>query len=190
MPAAGSTDSKSRIVLNDALAVEIYKCKLAFDAPSSSVSFFQSRGERARGRGQSARVSSRFGVSPKTIRDVWNHKTWAHATNHLWTQPPDGSPVSSAERFGQIKPSTHSLMNLSLQFRPRTDHLASIIYMRSAARDDLEARRIVSRDSVRCTDSRLPIRSLSSTRTAAPLRLLVWSSQASKLRFPMNPIAF
>jgi hypothetical protein len=95
-----SSDTKSRIVLNESLAVEIYQYKLAFSAPSSPVSCFQSLERRIRG--QSARVSSEFGVSPKTIRDVWNHKTWVHATNHLWSHIQNGpdqksSLVSDAE---------------------------------------------------------------------------------------------
>lgn len=30
-------------------------------------------------------------VSPKTIRDVWNHKTWVHVTQPLWSY--DRKPV-------------------------------------------------------------------------------------------------
>ncbi len=87
-PLSEKMHSKNRIVLNNELAVEIYKCKLAFVAPSSSIACFQSLERRARG--QSALISSRFGVSPKTIRDIWNHKTWAHATNHLWSHSENG----------------------------------------------------------------------------------------------------
>ena len=106
MATSSSADSKSRILLNDALAVEIYKCKLALHAPSSSMSCFQSWEKRVRG--QSARVSPRFGVSPKTIRDIWNHKTWVHATCHLWMQSeygffaPHGNPSQVSRKLMQV----------------------------------------------------------------------------------------
>lgn len=35
--------------------------------------------------GNSQVLSKRFGVSPKAVRDVWNRRTWAHATKD---QPP------------------------------------------------------------------------------------------------------
>lgn len=30
-------------------------------------------------------IAPRYGVTPKTIRDVWSGRTWAEATRHLWT---------------------------------------------------------------------------------------------------------
>ena len=30
-------------------------------------------------------LAPRFGVTPKTIRDVWSGRTWIEATRHLWT---------------------------------------------------------------------------------------------------------
>ena len=35
-------------------------------------------------RGASPPIAVRFGVSSRTIRDIWNRKTWAFATKHLW----------------------------------------------------------------------------------------------------------
>ena len=29
-------------------------------------------------------MSYNFDVSPKTIRDIWSHRTWQRATCHLW----------------------------------------------------------------------------------------------------------
>jgi hypothetical protein len=29
-------------------------------------------------------VSKMFGVSPRAIRDIWNRRTWEHATADLW----------------------------------------------------------------------------------------------------------
>mmetsp|Transcript_130560 Transcript_130560/g.194451 ORF Transcript_130560/g.194451 Transcript_130560/m.194451 type:complete len:351 (-) Transcript_130560:71-1123(-) len=31
-------------------------------------------------------LAPRYGVTPKTIRDVWSGRTWAEATRHLWTE--------------------------------------------------------------------------------------------------------
>ena len=33
---------------------------------------------------QSRLLAERFGVSPKTVRDIWNRKTWVSATMHLF----------------------------------------------------------------------------------------------------------
>ena len=30
-------------------------------------------------------LAPKYGVTPKTIRDVWSGRTWAEATRHLWT---------------------------------------------------------------------------------------------------------
>ena len=31
-------------------------------------------------------VAPKYGVTPKTIRDVWSGRSWAEATRHLWTE--------------------------------------------------------------------------------------------------------
>jgi hypothetical protein len=31
-------------------------------------------------------VANLFDVSPKTIRDIWNHRTWQKETRHLWSE--------------------------------------------------------------------------------------------------------
>ena len=31
-------------------------------------------------------IAPKYGVSPKTIRDIWRGRTWLHATEHLWTE--------------------------------------------------------------------------------------------------------
>jgi hypothetical protein len=35
-------------------------------------------------RGRTLAVAKRFGVSPKTVRDIWNRRSWANETCHLW----------------------------------------------------------------------------------------------------------
>jgi hypothetical protein len=65
---------RRRIVLSEELAVEIYKHKLV---PSDK------NGKMLKGR--SATVAKFYNVSPKAIRDIWNHKTWKYATFHIWS---------------------------------------------------------------------------------------------------------
>ncbi len=52
--------------------------------------------------GRSDNVSSIFQVSPKTIRDIWNRRTWQHATSHLW--------IIEEEQYPQT-----AVMNLKIQ---------------------------------------------------------------------------
>jgi hypothetical protein len=65
--------------MTEAIAVEIYKCKLA--AQDKNVEFDSNR----RGTSEVARL---YGCSPKTVRDIWNHVTWKYATKHLWSTAP------------------------------------------------------------------------------------------------------
>lgn len=70
-------------VLTEELAIEIYKCKLELISPSSSASCFLTADDRKRGK--SVPVSAKFGISPKTVRDIWTHRTWAYATFPFWS---------------------------------------------------------------------------------------------------------
>ena len=63
-------------VLTEAQAVEIYSCKLRLLDASE-------RGE-VKLRGQSTAVGEKFSISSKTVKDIWQHKTWKYATFHLW----------------------------------------------------------------------------------------------------------
>ena len=42
-------------------------------------------------------IGPKFGVSPKTIRDIWRGRTWTEATKHLWT--PDERGRVTAQSF-------------------------------------------------------------------------------------------
>ena len=90
-----SNNRKYGVVLTAKDVVEIYRCKLQFSVP---VTFKSSLfGIDSRTKGQSSRVAKQFGVSPKTIRDIWNKRTWTCATAHLWfegTTPPPSRLVS------------------------------------------------------------------------------------------------
>ena len=70
-------------VLNEQIAVEIYSHKLRLITPTSFKSCFEPA--KAKIRGESTRLCRHYGVSSKTIRDIWNRRSWAEATTHLWT---------------------------------------------------------------------------------------------------------
>jgi hypothetical protein len=68
-----------KVVLTPDKVLEIYKCKLAFEKHNNGI----------RARGLSVSVSSMYKVSPKAIRDIWNHITWKPVTCHLWQNDVD-----------------------------------------------------------------------------------------------------
>jgi hypothetical protein len=49
-------------------------------------------------------IAPKYGVSPKTIRDIWRGRTWLHATEHLWTDDDkrQNSSSGSAALHSQI----------------------------------------------------------------------------------------
>lgn len=71
-----------RRVLDQGKAVEIYAQKIAALRPSTYKASLITSEERLRGKRK--QLSKRYGVSAKTIRDVWNRKSWFGATEHLW----------------------------------------------------------------------------------------------------------
>jgi hypothetical protein len=64
------------VVLTSKQAVEIYLHKILLQG--------QCRDAGISMRGQSHGVSLLFNISSKTVKDIWLHKTWKHATHHLW----------------------------------------------------------------------------------------------------------
>jgi hypothetical protein len=69
---------RKRAVLTNQQAAEIFQLRLSFGIlDSTRQHLFTSR---------SAQVSKMYGVSPKAVRDIWNMRTWRHATKHLWTE--------------------------------------------------------------------------------------------------------
>jgi hypothetical protein len=55
-------------------------------------------------KGQSAPLAMKYGVSPKTIRDIWNRRTWAYVTIQLWSleQPDLGKVLASGPSSFQV----------------------------------------------------------------------------------------
>ena len=76
------TAKKKRIVLNKETAIEIYQHKIRLMVPMSYKQCLQSWKESIRG--ESSKLAKQYGVSPKTVRDVWNRKSWTEVTMSLW----------------------------------------------------------------------------------------------------------
>lgn len=68
-----------RCCLTREKAIEIYSTKLSFLRNSE-----ESLSPQIALKGRSEPAATKFGVSAKTIRDIWNRRTWQHATWHLW----------------------------------------------------------------------------------------------------------
>ena len=68
-------------------AIAIYRAKISTCAEFSTS--IQNNDSCATGnimRGRSNFYSRLYGVSTRTIRDVWNRKTWAHVTQSMWCE--------------------------------------------------------------------------------------------------------
>ena len=79
--------SRPRAVLTAVQAIEIYSLRPQFGfGPRSPQSFLHTFG------GQTLAVAKSFGVSPKTVRDIWNRRSWAPETRHLWAPGEAAAP--------------------------------------------------------------------------------------------------
>ena len=72
------------MMLCEAQVVEIYKLKIETCLTSNSSSKLEDGAAGQKIRGRSISIAAQFGVSSRAIRDIWNRKTWAYATQHLW----------------------------------------------------------------------------------------------------------
>jgi hypothetical protein len=82
---AKNSSNKSPLMLKEHDALQIYEFKLSWKTECSKDKTYRSL------RGQSNQLSKFFGVSSRTIRDIWNRKSWASATRCLWSREPDRS---------------------------------------------------------------------------------------------------
>ena len=77
-------------MLNQIQVSEIYQAKIAFlSAKISLQPFKQSQSLRSLIRGHSTeiqQISKRFKITSRTVRDIWNRRTWACATKDLWPE--------------------------------------------------------------------------------------------------------
>jgi hypothetical protein len=87
--------------LTEEQAMEIYMHKVA---SISSGQYSTSPINELAMKGQSAPLAKQYGVSPKTIRDIWNRRTWAYVTIQLWCleQPDIGEVRASGPSSFQV----------------------------------------------------------------------------------------
>ena len=81
----------SRVILTPDLAREIYARKLALLTPKDCYSCFDSSRLL---KGRSVPIANIYNVSAKTIRDIWNRKTWTFATVDMWFAEKIHTPVN------------------------------------------------------------------------------------------------
>ena len=85
-----------RILLNDRLATEIFLLKSSFQQIAKDLD---------KTKGHSSLVSKLFGISPKTVRDIWNFRTWRHVTLKLSTCD-ENCMIASSEAMKLSLPDT------------------------------------------------------------------------------------
>ena len=68
--------------------------------------------------GNSQLLSKKFGVSPKAVRDVWNRRTWAHATKDVPT-------CTNADGIDLLESSIENEKTLSFGTRPHDQESGS-----------------------------------------------------------------
>eukprot|EP00961_Rhodomonas_salina_P255805 3456994-Rhodomonas_salina.1 len=72
--------SSKRQQLTSEEAAEIYSMR-----PEAAKEPFSRKGCLVNSMGKSKMIAPHFGVTAKTVRDIWHGRTWASATRHLWT---------------------------------------------------------------------------------------------------------
>jgi hypothetical protein len=77
----------------ETLAAEIYLQKPVSQSSLSEESSYHNRVQQYKFKIKSKRLSKKCGVRAKSIRDIWNHKTWVFYTVHLWNQSTDSSTL-------------------------------------------------------------------------------------------------
>ena len=54
-------------------------------------------------KGESVHLAKNYGVTPRTIRDIWNRHSWSYATQHLWTYEEESKSCVNAQSFLQVR---------------------------------------------------------------------------------------
>ena len=86
---------RPRALLNENQAVEIYKLR-RMQKPNFEECRSQNAGPTETSRFNACSLAERYSVSPKTIRDIWNRRTWTQETKHLWNED-EGPMIRSKE---------------------------------------------------------------------------------------------
>jgi hypothetical protein len=75
---------------NPRISDQIYAVRPSADSPHDPAGLSESARSRA--------VGSEYGISAKTVRDIWKRVTWTAATEPLWTDqvPPCATQCAAA----------------------------------------------------------------------------------------------
>lgn len=103
-------------------AREIYAHKIILLVPKNFKSCICTSASRLRGQGEI--VARQFNVSAKTVRDIWNHRSWALETCDLWHLSASNA-VASIEWQSMDFPLVEN-RDLCLDLRPIADSCDSI----------------------------------------------------------------
>ena len=90
-------------MLSDGQAVEIYRAKIAFH--NAFVNMENKRKKISSSklmRGRSVLYSRLYGVSSRTIRDIWNRRSWAFATQCMWWEEKESISCGQEMHFTDI----------------------------------------------------------------------------------------
>jgi hypothetical protein len=68
-----------KIILDQTKALEIYNFKLRLTRPTCFRDLLLD--PKCKLRGASKKLAALYGVNPKTIRDIWNRRSWGHITS-------------------------------------------------------------------------------------------------------------
>ena len=94
-------------MLDESQAVEIYQHKISIMVYCSQMLSRATSIDKFL-RGKSNPIAVRFGVTSRTVRDIWNRKTWAYASQHLWALETHVSDNSMTSKLPSSQVSTSS----------------------------------------------------------------------------------
>lgn len=135
-----SRASKPRALLGEIDAAEIYKyrreqpCRFAADPLLL---------------GNAAKVAELFNVSPKTIRDIWNRRTWICETRHLWRE--EDQPTLRYKKSRSIILNSVNRVKFSTRMSTTPANIGRQPHINHV--DDSTSSKISSIDETVCTNS-------------------------------------
>jgi hypothetical protein len=104
----------TRAILNEAQAIEIYKQR---NKKSCSLSF----------NGTAVMIARKYNISPKTVRDIWNRRSWVEQTRHLWTD--DEAPSMRKKKSPrQCSPTPTNSADILFPACPAVDSFNLLLY--------------------------------------------------------------
>ena len=115
-------------MLKESDAIILYKLK------------FNASGSKHFAKGRCGPISKLFGISARAVRDIWNRKTWAYATRHLWSSEDSFEQGSDwTESSSKVLPTT------TVFFFRRLEKRVTVLQVGSGKQSELKMMRRVGR---------------------------------------------